>query len=93
LLTINPQTRSADRGERAALEVLGYETARDPELQAVLLFEDSDMAHADGGVGDQNLNNSYLSPRATYAECPPLVGQGVPQDFAIGLIQSGNAER
>jgi hypothetical protein len=43
LLTINPHTRSADRGERAALEVLGYETARDPELQAVLLFEDSDI--------------------------------------------------
>src|SRR6516162_6145130 len=43
LLTINPQTRSEDRGERAALEVLGYETARDPELQAMLLFEDTDI--------------------------------------------------
>ncbi|MGH7083246.1 MAG: hypothetical protein ACREFV_12335 [Acetobacteraceae bacterium] len=43
LRTINPQTRSEDRGERAALEVLGYETARDPELQAMLLFEDTDI--------------------------------------------------
>lgn len=43
LLTINPQTRSENRGERAALEVLGYETARDPGLQAMLLFEDTDI--------------------------------------------------
>ena len=43
LLTINPHTPSADRGERAALEMLGYKTTRDPELQAVLLFEDSDI--------------------------------------------------
>lgn len=43
LRAINPQTRSRDRGEQAAIEVLGYETARNPELQAMLLFEDSDI--------------------------------------------------
>jgi hypothetical protein len=43
LRTINPTTRSQDRGERAALEVLNYKTAADPELQAMLLFEDSDI--------------------------------------------------
>ena len=40
---INPNTRFQDRGERAALEVLYYKTAADPELQAMLLFEDSDI--------------------------------------------------
>jgi len=39
----NPQIRSRDRGERAAVEVLDYEIARDPTLQALLLFEDSDI--------------------------------------------------
>lgn len=43
LRTINPTTRFQDRGERAALEVLNYKTAADPELQAMLLFEDSDI--------------------------------------------------
>jgi hypothetical protein len=43
LLGINPNTRFEDRGERAALEVLSYKTAADPELQALLLFEDSDI--------------------------------------------------
>ena len=43
LRAINPQTRSRDRGEQAAIEVLSYETARNPELQALLLFEDSDI--------------------------------------------------
>jgi hypothetical protein len=43
LLAINPNTRFEDRGERAALEVLNYKTAADPELQALLLFEDSDI--------------------------------------------------
>ncbi len=43
LLAINPNTRFEDRGERAALEVLSYKTAADPALQALLLFEDSDI--------------------------------------------------
>jgi hypothetical protein len=43
LRTINPTTRFQDRGERAALEVLSYKTAADPELHAMLLFEDSDI--------------------------------------------------
>jgi hypothetical protein len=43
LRTINPTTRFQDRGERAALEVLNYQTSADPELKAMLLFEDSDI--------------------------------------------------
>jgi len=43
LRVINPNTRFQDRGERAALEVLSYKTAADPGLQALLLFEDSDI--------------------------------------------------
>jgi hypothetical protein len=43
LRAINPNTRFQDRGERAALEVLNYKTSADPELQAMLLFEDSDI--------------------------------------------------
>jgi hypothetical protein len=43
LRVINQNTRFQDRGERAALEVLSYKTAVDPELQALLLFEDSDI--------------------------------------------------
>jgi hypothetical protein len=43
LRVINPNTRFQDRGERAALEVLNYKTAADPELQALLLFEDTDI--------------------------------------------------
>jgi hypothetical protein len=43
LQAINPNIRSRGRGEQAALEVLGYEVAANPELQAVLLFEDSDI--------------------------------------------------
>jgi hypothetical protein len=43
LRTINPNTRFQDRGERASLEVLRHKTAADPELQAMLLFEDSDI--------------------------------------------------
>jgi hypothetical protein len=43
LRATNPQIRSRDRGERAAVEVLDYEIARDPTLQALLLFEDSDI--------------------------------------------------
>ena len=36
LRTSNPQIRSRGRGERAAVEVLDYEIARDPALQAVV---------------------------------------------------------
>jgi hypothetical protein len=43
LRTIDPNTRFRDRGERSALEVLNYKAAVDPELQAVLLFEDGDV--------------------------------------------------
>ncbi len=43
LQAINPNIRSKGRGEQAALEVLGYEVAANPDLQAVLLFEDSDI--------------------------------------------------
>ncbi len=43
LRLINPSTRLHDRGERAALEVLNYKTAADPELEALLLFEDNDI--------------------------------------------------
>jgi|SRR5271165_784722 len=43
LRVLNPNIRSKGRGEQAALEVLAYEVASDPELQAVLLFEDSDI--------------------------------------------------
>lgn len=43
LRTIDPNTRFRDRGERAALEVLNYKAAADPELQAILLFEDGDV--------------------------------------------------
>jgi len=43
LLMTNPKTRSKGRGEQAALEVLSYEVAAHPDLQAVLLFEDSDI--------------------------------------------------
>jgi hypothetical protein len=43
LRAINPNTRFQDRGERAALEVLNHKTVADPELQALLLFEDTDI--------------------------------------------------
>lgn len=43
LRAANPQIRSRDRGEQAAVEVLDYEITRDPTLQALLLFEDSDI--------------------------------------------------
>jgi hypothetical protein len=43
LRAINPNTRFQDRGERAALEVLNYKIAADPDLQAMLLFEDIDI--------------------------------------------------
>ncbi len=43
LLSINPKTRSKGRGEQAALEVLNYEINANPELYAMLLFEDNDI--------------------------------------------------
>jgi hypothetical protein len=43
LLSVNPNTRSRGRGEHAALEVLNYEINANPELHAMLLFEDNDI--------------------------------------------------
>lgn len=39
----DPATRSKGRGEQAALEVLNAEIDRNPQLEAVLLFEDNDV--------------------------------------------------
>jgi len=43
LLSVNPNVRSRGRGEQAALEVLSHEIAADPDIQALLLFEDNDI--------------------------------------------------
>lgn len=43
LLTLNPKTSSRDRGERAATEVLTDAIIADPHMQALLLYEDSDI--------------------------------------------------
>lgn len=43
LTTVNPQTRSRGRGEQAALEVLNAAIAEDPDLEAILFFEDTDI--------------------------------------------------
>lgn len=43
LRALTPQTRSRGRGELAALEVLNAAIADDPELEAILFFEDSDI--------------------------------------------------
>jgi hypothetical protein len=43
LRAANPRTRSRGRGEQAALEVLNAAIAEDTELEAVLLFEDTDI--------------------------------------------------
>lgn len=43
LLAVAPATRSRGRGEQAALEVLADATASDPDLHAILLFEDNDI--------------------------------------------------
>jgi hypothetical protein len=40
LRSTNPRTRSRGRGERAALEVLNAEIAKDPDLEAILFYED-----------------------------------------------------
>jgi hypothetical protein len=42
LRATNPRTRSRGRGEQAALEVLNAAIADDPDLEAVLFFEDAD---------------------------------------------------
>lgn len=39
----DPRTRSKRRGKLAALEVLNAEIDRDPDLEALLLFEDNDV--------------------------------------------------
>lgn len=43
LRATNPCTRSRGRGEQAALEVLNAAIADDPDLEAVLFFEDADL--------------------------------------------------
>jgi hypothetical protein len=43
LRAMNPRTRSRGRGEQAALEVLNAAIADDADLEAVLLFEDTDV--------------------------------------------------
>ncbi len=43
LRAINPRTRSRGRGEQAALETLNAAVAADPDLEAILLFEDADL--------------------------------------------------
>jgi hypothetical protein len=43
LRAADPRTRSEDRGELAALEILNAAIAQDTDLEAVLFFEDSDV--------------------------------------------------
>jgi hypothetical protein len=43
LQVTNPRTQSRGRGELAALEILNAAVAQDPGLEAILLFEDSDI--------------------------------------------------
>ncbi len=43
LRVVNPRTRSRGRGEQAALEVLNAAVADDSDLEAVLVFEDTDV--------------------------------------------------
>ena len=43
LQVTNPRTQSRGRGEQAALEVLNAAVAQYPALEAILLFEDSDL--------------------------------------------------
>ena len=43
LRAADPRTRSKGRGEQAATEILAAEIEDDPELVAVLLFEDNDI--------------------------------------------------
>ena len=39
----DPRTRSKGRGEQSALEVLNAEIDKDPDMEAILLFEDNDV--------------------------------------------------
>jgi len=39
----DPRTRSKGRGEQSALEVLNVEIDKDPDIEAVLLYEDNDV--------------------------------------------------
>ncbi len=43
LRATNPRTRSRGRGEQAALEVLNAAIADDPDVEAVLFYEDADV--------------------------------------------------
>jgi hypothetical protein len=43
LRSVDPATRSRGRGEQAAAEVLSVEVANDPELEALLIYEDNDV--------------------------------------------------
>ncbi len=43
LLTVSPRARSRGRGEQAAPEVLNSAIADDPDLEAVLIYEDGDL--------------------------------------------------
>jgi hypothetical protein len=43
LMTLDPKTPSRGRGELAANEVLTDAVAKDPNLEAILLYEDSDI--------------------------------------------------
>jgi hypothetical protein len=43
LQSLNPHIRFKGRGEQAALELLQYQISSDPDLQAMLLFEDTDI--------------------------------------------------
>ncbi len=43
LRAADPRTRSRGRGEQSAVELLGVEIDRDPNLEAVLLYEDNDI--------------------------------------------------
>lgn len=43
LRAADERTRSRGRGEQSALEVLNDEIDRDPDVEAILLFEDSDV--------------------------------------------------
>jgi hypothetical protein len=43
LRVLRPETRSKSRGEQAALEILNAAVADDPDLEAILFYEDSDV--------------------------------------------------
>lgn len=43
LRSLKPETRSKSRGEQAALEILNAAIADDPDLEAILFYEDNDV--------------------------------------------------